>query len=159
MGLSTAQKIGVGGLLGGVASIGTSMLLRYYASTKGTQNTDGSVDFPIWWEHAPLIGIGGGAVATALVGYLWGTEAAVACGAVALIAGVAPEADAWVVDARSEKDLADPATAPATQADCVAAGRTWNAADGTCAGLCNVVEIRGRVAAMEASIEELRQAA
>jgi hypothetical protein len=157
MAMSTAQKIGVGVLLGGVASIGTSMLLRYFADNKGKNTGTAAapvIEYPIWWEHAPLVGILGGAAATVLTYYMFGksAEAAVACGAAALIAGVAPEADAWVTEARSEADLAAPAAA-----DCPA-GQTKQA-DGTCAGACDVVDIRSRVAALESSLEEFRNAA
>lgn len=161
MSMSTAQKIGVGALLGGVASIGTSMLLRYFASNKGTGAPGKPVDYSIAWEHAPLVGIAGGAAATVLTYFLFGksTEAAVACGMTALVAGVAPEADAWALDARSEADLAAPVveTGPCTDAT-----QTRDPVTGVCAGLhgcADVVDIRSRVAAMESSLEDLRQAA
>lgn len=162
MAMSTAQKIGVGALLGGVASIGTSMLLRYFASNKGTQASPGApVDYSIAWEHAPLVGIAGGAAATILTYFLFGksTEAAVACGMTALVAGVAPEADAWVMDARSEADLAAPGVATGP---CEDATMTRDPVTGQCAGLhgcADVVDTRSRVAAMESSLEDLRQAA
>ncbi len=156
MTMSTAQKVGVGALLGGVASIGTSMLLRYFADNKGTKVGE-SIEYSIWWEHAPLVGILGGAAATVLTYYLFGksTEAAVACGAAALIAGVAPESDAWVTEARSEAELKKPETKPCPE------GQTAQA-DGTCAGLhgtADVIEMRSRIAAVEATLEEFRAAA
>lgn len=141
MALSSAQKIGVGALMGGVASVGTSMLLRYFADNKGTAATaGGEVEFPILWEHAPLIGILGGALATGLAYYLWGTEAAVAAGMTALVAGVAPEADAWVEEARSEKDLEEQKTAGDAE------GRGMRGSD--------VVDLRARVARLESVLED-----
>ena len=154
MTLTNAQKIGVGALLGGVATVGASMLLRYFAANKGTSAGAGKpVSYPVWWEHAPLIGILAGAAATALAYYLWGTEAAVAAGITAVIAGVSPESDAWVTEARAEKDL-EALTVPCPE------GKTRQA-DGSCAGLhgSNVVEMRARVAALESELESFRRAA
>lgn len=143
MGLSSAQKIGVGALMGGVASVGTSMLLRYLADNKGTAAADGTVEFPILWEHAPLFGILGGALATGLSYYLWGTEAAVAAGMTALVAGVAPPADDWVKEARAEADLEEQKTP----------------ADGEPGGIrgmrgSDVVDLKARVARLESVLED-----
>lgn len=110
MAMSQAQKVGVGALLGGVGTMGASMLLRYYADNEPLKNGNGEEGtakepkFPVWWEQAPLIGIVAGAAATGLAYYLWGTEAAVAAGLTSVFTGVAPGVDGWVLEKRGEKD-------------------------------------------------------
>jgi hypothetical protein len=89
-----------------VATVGSGMLLRYYADNKGTSAGVGQpVEYPMWWEQAPLIGIVGGAAATLLAYYLWGTEAAIAAGVTAIFSGVSPVADDYVREARATADM------------------------------------------------------
>lgn len=165
MSLSSAQKIGVGALMGGVASVGTSMLLRYFADDKGTSAGAGqAVSYPIWWEHAPLVGIAGGAVATGLAYWLWGTEAAVACGMTAVVAGVAPEADGWIGEQRGAKDLEAAKTQTMKCANGAAPNASGVCADGSTPAMGRLrgsdsVELRNRIAALEAEYEEFRKAA
>ncbi len=155
MKLSSAQAVGIGALIGGVATIGTSMLLRYFADDKGTSAGAGQpVDYPIWWEHAPLVGILGGAAATILTYYLFdhSAEAAVACGMTSLIAGVAPEADAWVTESRAKADL-EAAQAPAAPA--AGAGGGVRGVHGS----ADIIDFQARLAALEVAVKEYRQAA
>ncbi len=152
MKLSSAQAVGIGALMGGVATVGTSMLLRYFADNKGTAAAAGQpVTYPIWWEHSPLVGILGGAAATVLTYFLFGhsTEAAVACGMTSLIAGVAPEADGWVVESRAKADLEAATAAQSTPAE---GARGLH-------GSADIIEMRQRIAALEAASEEYRAAA
>jgi hypothetical protein len=152
MTMSQAQKVGVGALLGGVGTMGASMLLRYYADNKPTSGA-GTADakFPVWWEQAPLVGIVAGAAATGLAYYLWGTEAAVGAGVAAIFAGVAPTTDAWALEKRGEAD------AKKLLAGKKCGDGTAPAADGTCADGTTPAGLRGgNVRALGARLASLQ---
>lgn len=160
MAMSQAQKVGVGALLGGVGTMGASMLLRYYADNKPTTAAGATEpSFPVWWAQAPLVGIVAGAAATGLAYYLWGTEAAVGAGVAAIFAGVAPTADSWTLEKRLEADAkkllagkkCDDGTAPGADGAC-ADGSTPHGLRGG-----NVRALGARLASLQAQLNAVGQ--
>jgi hypothetical protein len=105
--MNTAQEVGFGALIGGAATVLTNLGLRYFADDAMTQPTTVGEQpaRPFLYEHAPLLGLVPGAVAT-FAAYKWmgGAPAAVACAITSLFAATAPPIDDWVQDARAEKD-------------------------------------------------------